>query len=339
MTGPDHMPDQINDADDVLTGGSHHSISTIESGARLDRLLADSLSAYSRSRMKSLIEDGRVTCAGETITDPSYRVKLGQIFAIFIPEAAPATPLPQAIPLTIVYEDEDLIVIDKTADMVVHPAPGHPDGTLVNALLAHCGGSLSGIGGVKRPGIVHRLDKDTSGLIVAAKNDAAHEGLSAQFEARTIERAYAALVWGVPRPAKGEIEGNIGRSRHNRQKMAVRREGGRTALTRYSVVKRFGTAASLVECRLATGRSHQIRVHLSYLGHPVIGDTVYGGGMTAARRRDVGTDTEQLVSDLNRQALHAKLLGFRHPGTGQQHHFESQIPYEINALICSLEKI
>ena len=339
MNGPDELPDILNDADGAQEHGTRHQVTASDPGGRLDRLLADGLPAYSRSRMKSLIEGGRVTCAGETITDPSYRVKHGQNFAIFIPEAAPATPLPQAIPLTIVHEDEDLIVIDKPADMVVHPAPGHPDGTLVNALLAHCGDSLSGIGGVKRPGIVHRLDKDTSGLIVVAKNDAAHEGLSAQFEARTIERAYAALVWGVPRPAKGEIEGNIGRSPHHRQKMTVRREGGRYALTRYAVVKRFGTVASLVECRLATGRTHQIRVHLSHKGHPVMGDTLYGGGMTAARRRDAGTEVEQLISSLERQALHAKLLGFRHPGTGKQHRFESNIPREINALICSLEKI
>jgi 23S rRNA pseudouridine1911/1915/1917 synthase len=311
----------------------------VDGGGRLDRLLADNLPGYSRTRMKSLIESGHVSSEAGTITDPSYRVKPGQNFAIFVPEAAPAIPVAQSIALTIIHEDEDLIVIEKPAHMVVHPAPGNADGTLVNALLAHCGESLSGIGGVRRPGIVHRLDKDTSGLIVAAKNDAAHEGLSAQFEARTIERAYAALVWGVPRPAKGEIEGNIGRSPHNRQKMTVRREGGRHALTRYAVVKRFGSVASLVECRLATGRTHQIRVHLAHIGHPVLGDMVYGGGMTAARRRDAGTEIEQMVVALNRQALHAKLLGFRHPRTGKEHRFESQIPSEIKQLICSLEKI
>lgn len=339
MTDPDRTTDRQDNTNVTEISGTHHLVSATDTGGRLDRLLADSLPAYSRSRMKSLIEDGRVSCAGATITDPSYRVKPGQNFAIFIPEAAPAAPLPQAIALTIVHEDEDLIVIDKPADMVVHPAPGNPDGTLVNALLAHCGDSLSGIGGIRRPGIVHRLDKDTSGLIVVAKNDAAHEGLSSQFEARTIERAYAAVVWGVPRPSKGEIEGNIGRSPHHRQKMTVRREGGRRALTRYAVIRRFGAVASLVECRLATGRTHQIRVHLAHIGHPVVGDTVYGGGMTAARRRDAGADVEQVVLALNRQALHAKLLGFRHPATGQQLHFESEIPHEINELIRSLERI
>lgn len=338
MNESDETPDDENRTNDEARG-THHAVAATVAGGRLDRLLADNLPTFSRSRMKSLIVDGRVTGDGGTITDPSYRVKPGQTFAIFVPEATPAVPLPQAIALTIVHEDEDLIVIDKPADMVVHPAPGNPDGTLVNALLAHCGESLSGIGGVRRPGIVHRLDKDTSGLIVAAKNDVAHEGLSVQFHDRTIERAYAALVWGVPRPSKGEIKGNIGRSKHHRQKMTVRREGGRHALTRYSVVKRFGSVASLVECRLATGRTHQIRVHLSHIGHPVIGDTVYGGGMTGARRRDAGADAEQNISTLNRQALHAKLLGFRHPNTGEQLRFESNIPREINELICSLENI
>jgi 23S rRNA pseudouridine1911/1915/1917 synthase len=293
----------------------------------------------SRSRIKALIEDGRVSRGGATITDPSYRVKPGQTFAIFIPEPAPASPLPQAAPLHIVYEDGDIIVIDKPAGMVVHPAPGNIEGTLVNALLAHCGESLSGIGGVRRPGIVHRLDKDTSGLIVAAKNDAAHESLSRQFEARTIERAYLALVWGVPAPPKGEIEGNIGRSPKNRKKMAVLRRGGKPALTRYSVVRRFGRAASLVECRLATGRTHQIRVHMAHIGHPVIGDATYGGGMTAARRHGAGRELEQHIARLGRQALHARLLGFNHPSSGDFIQFESNIPSDIKLLICELEKL
>jgi 23S rRNA pseudouridine1911/1915/1917 synthase len=241
--------------------------------------------------------------------------------------------------LKIVYEDGDLIVIDKPAGLVVHPAPGTAEGTLVNALLAHCGDSLSGIGGVRRPGIVHRLDKDTSGLIVAAKNDAAHEALSAQFAARTVSRAYLALVWGIPRPAEGEIAGNIGRSPLNRKKMAVRRAGGRAALTRYAVRRRFRDVASLVECRLATGRTHQIRVHLAHIGHPVIGDAAYGGGLTAARRRGAGDAVERLLTGLNRQALHAARLGFRHPRTAEGLEFTSELPLEIDDLINSLEKI
>lgn len=308
-------------------------------GARLDRFIADGLDGHSRTRIKALIEDGRVSCAGETITEPSYRVKPGQTFAIFVPEAATASPEPQAMALKVTYEDGDLIVIDKPAGLVVHPAPGNPSGTLVNALLAHCGDSLSGIGGVKRPGIVHRLDKDTSGLIIAAKNDRAHEGLSAQFEARTIERAYLALVWGIPRPGKGEIEGNIGRSHRNRKKMAVRHDGGKPALTRYRVLRRFGTVASLIECRLATGRTHQIRVHLAHIGHPVIGDSLYGGGATAARRRDAGPAVTDLVAQLNRQALHARLLGFVHPATGETHKFESDLPKELKELVNMLEFI
>ena len=339
MTDDRSDPDTGEKARNGAGPGTRHSVTAAAGGGRLDRLLADSIGGLSRSRIKALIEDGRVSCGGATITDPSLRVKPGQIFAIFVPEAAPASPLPQAVALTIVYEDGDLIVIDKPAGMVVHPAPGNAEGTLVNALLAHCGDSLSGVGGVRRPGIVHRLDKDTSGLIVAAKNDAAHESLSRQFEARTIERAYLALVWGVPSPPRGEIAGNIGRSPKNRKKMAVRRDGGKPALTRYAVLRRFGRAAGLVECRLATGRTHQIRVHMAHIGHPIIGDAAYGGGLTAARRHGVGASAEALIARLGRQALHAKLLGFRHPGTGEPVRFESNLPIEINELIVELERL
>ena len=317
--------------------GTTHRLTVTEAKSRLDRFLTDSLGDFSRSRLKALIEDGQVSCAGETITEPSYRVKPGQIFAIIIPEAKDAAPEPQAMDLKVEYEDEDLIVIDKPAGLVVHPAPGNYSGTLVNALLAHCGDSLSGIGGVKRPGIVHRLDKNTSGLLIAAKNDRAHEGLSTQFETRTIERAYLALIWGIPRPRKGDIEGNIGRSPRNRKKMAVRREGGKHALTHYEVIKRFGDFASLVECRLATGRTHQIRVHLAHLGHPVMGDNQYGGGTTTARRRAAGQQVCDFVERLNRQALHAKILGFEHPSTGATHRFETDLPGELKDLVRILE--
>ena len=319
--------------------GTAHAVAASDAGMRLDRLLAAALPQYSRSRLKALIEEGRVTSAGATIAEPSYRVKPGQRFDLFVPEALPATPQAQAIALAVVYEDAELIVVDKPAGMVVHPAPGSADRTLVNALIAHCGASLSGIGGVRRPGIVHRLDKDTSGLIVAAKTDAAHAALSAQFAARDIERAYAALVWGVPRPAHGAIEGNIGRSTRNRKKMAVLRTGGRAAVTHYRTERRYGTAASLLECRLATGRTHQIRVHLAHFGHPVIGDPAYGGGLSPARAKTAGPDAAEAVRRLGRQALHARTLGFRHPATGAPMRFSSPLPTDINELMACLERL
>jgi 23S rRNA pseudouridine1911/1915/1917 synthase len=218
-----------------------------EAGTRLDKWLSARLPDLSRTRIKALIEEGMVESAGQTISDASARVKPGQVVTVSVPPDAPAEPEPQDIALTVVYEDDDLIVIDKPAGLVVHPAPGSPDGTLVNALLAHCGESLSGIGGVRRPGIVHRIDKDTSGLMVAAKNDKAHASLSAQFAAHTLERAYKAVVWGLPHPREGEIEGNIGRSPQDRKKMAVVSSGGKHALTRYRVVRPYaGGTVSLV---------------------------------------------------------------------------------------------
>jgi 23S rRNA pseudouridine1911/1915/1917 synthase len=222
--------------------------------------------------------------------------------------------------------------------MVVHPAPGNPNRTLVNALIAHCGASLSGIGGVRRPGIVHRLDKDTSGLIVAAKCDAAHRGLVRQFAAREVERAYRALVWGTPLPRQGEVRGNIGRSPRNRKKMAVLGRGGRPALTRYRMLRAFADAASLLDCRLATGRTHQIRVHLAYLGHPVIGDKLYGRARTG-RRATLPEAARTVLSSFERQALHACLLGFRHPLSDQSLRFESELPFDINQLISMLETL
>ncbi len=329
MSEPDNNPAEIVEA----------AAADENQGERLDRFLTAAAPHLSRSRVKALVEAGRVSSGGRTITDPSYRVKQGESFHLSVPQAAPADPEPEAIPLTVIYEDNDLIVIDKPAGMVVHPAPGNAGGTLVNALLAHCGDSLSGIGGVRRPGIVHRIDKDTSGLVVAAKNDATHNGLAAQFKAHSIVRAYAALVWGVPRPGKGEIEGNIGRSQRDRKKMTVRRQGGKEALTRYAVEKRFDGAAALVECRLATGRTHQIRVHMAHLGHPLIGDPVYGGGLTAARRKSLPGDVLEVLRNFERQALHARLLGFTHPGSGEALKFESDIPNDINYLITILEKI
>ncbi|HEX9790923.1 MAG TPA: RluA family pseudouridine synthase [Kiloniellales bacterium] len=308
-------------------------------GERLDRLLAARLPELSRSRLKALIIAGQVTAAGQTIVEPSYRVKPGQTFAIIIPEVIPAHLEGQDIALDIVHEDADLLVLDKPAGLVVHPAPGNPDRTLVNALIAHCGPGLRGIGGVRRPGIVHRLDKDTSGLMVAAKTEAAHHELSRQFAAREIERAYLALVWGVPEPRSGEITGNIGRSPKNRKKMAVLRRGGKAAATRYRVLRTLaGGLVSLVECRLLSGRTHQIRVHLSEKGHPLLGDPLYGraGGSRAAR---LPAAAQAALASLGRQALHAKTLGFRHPVSAETFRFESDLPLDIKTLISTLETL
>jgi 23S rRNA pseudouridine1911/1915/1917 synthase len=253
------------------------------------------------------------------------------VFELAIPEAAPAKPQGQAIDLDVVYEDEDLIVIDKPAGMVVHPAPGNPEGTLVNALIAHCGESLSGIGGERRPGIVHRIDKETSGLLVAAKNDAAHQALSAAFAAHAIERAYLCLVWGVPSPGSGTITGNIGRDPKDRKRMAVVTRGGKPAHTDYRVLRSFGLGAALVECRLRTGRTHQIRVHMAKVGHPLIGDPTYGKA-TQARRARLAPAARAAAEHFPRQALHATLLGFQHPRTGEFLSWTSESPTDFKEL-------
>ena len=313
-----------------------------EAGLRLDRALQRRLPEFSRSRLKQLIIAGQVArvgdADGQASRDPAQRVHSGQNFVVFLPEADEPEPAPQPIPLTILFEDSDLIVIDKPAGLVVHPAPGNPEGTLVNALLAHCGASLSGIGGVRRPGIVHRLDKDTSGLLVAAKTEAAHQALSRDFALRRIERAYSAIVWGVPSPASGEIAGNIGRSPANRKKMAVVAESrGKPALTRYRVERAFADRAALLECRLLTGRTHQIRVHLAHIGHPLIGDPAYGSraGRAVARAGPVGAE----IAGFPRQALHARLLGFNHPITAQRLRFESPLPDDMTGLLKTLERL
>ena len=290
-------------------------------GERLDRFLARALAPLSRTQTKRLIEGGQVVVAGVAATDPAAKTRAGQSFSITLPEPVPDKPVPQAMALVIPYEDEHLLVVDKPAGLVVHPAPGNPDRTLVNALIAHCGDALAGIGGVKRPGIVHRLDKDTSGLMVVAKTELAHHALSADFAARRIERAYRAIVWGVP-PAEGEIAGAIGRNPHDRKRMALVARGGKAALTRYRRLAAYGTEAALLECRLATGRTHQIRVHLAALGYPLIGDPVYG------RKR-----AKKLLA---RQALHAWLLGFRHPASGEILRFTSDMPEDMRDLIAKL---
>jgi 23S rRNA pseudouridine1911/1915/1917 synthase len=308
-----------------------------DAGVRLDRFLAGALADLSRSRIKRLIQDNHVASGGATITDPSYRVKPDQRFEVTIPASRDLPLIPQSMDLTVVHEDADLLVIDKPAGLVVHPGPGRPDATLVNALLAHCGDSLSGIGGVKRPGIVHRLDKDTSGLIVVAKNDRAHQVLARQFAERSIDRTYCAVVWGLPMPPAGEIEGNIGRHPHHRKKMAVVAEGrGKPALTRYATERGFGTHAAVIRCKLATGRTHQIRVHLAHIGHPLIGDPVYGraGG---ARIRGLGPAAAAAAGAFSRQALHAVVIGFEHPVTGERLKFSSPLPHDMQRLLDALE--
>ncbi len=305
-----------------------------DAGGRLDRILAASLAALSRTRLQVLIADGAVTVDGVPRRDASYRPRAGARIAVTVPPARDPIPQPEALSLAILYEDPDLIVIEKPAGMVVHPAPGNPDRTLVNALLAHCGDALSGIGGVRRPGIVHRLDKDTSGVMIAAKTDRAHQGLAAQFAAHSIERAYRAVVHGVPAPARGVIDKPIGRSKTNRKRMAVSQSGGKPARTTYALTRVLANGiASIVNCHLGTGRTHQIRVHLASIGHPVIGDPVYG-----SKRRGTGRDRQgQPLFNLSRQALHAYLLGFEHPICKTWLQFESETPHDINKLINSIE--
>jgi 23S rRNA pseudouridine1911/1915/1917 synthase len=317
------------------------TVSGDQAGERLDRVLAAALDDLSRSRLKALIEEGQVSQDGKVVRSPSAKVGAGDAFEITIPAPVDAIPVGQDIPLDILYEDDDLIVLDKPAGMVVHPAPGNPDGTLVNALIYHCGDSLAGIGGVRRPGIVHRLDKDTSGVMVAAKTAVAHANLVEQFSARSVDRAYHAIVWGLPKPAAGEIEGAIGRHPKNRKKMAVRDTGGKHALTRYKTLKVYGDGlASLVECRLATGRTHQIRVHLSHRGNPLVGDPVYG---RSTGRRDavsaLDPDIKRQIGDFSRQALHARVLGFAHPTTGQHVDFKTELPDDMAHLKQILESL
>jgi 23S rRNA pseudouridine1911/1915/1917 synthase len=314
-----------------------------QSGTRLDRVLAEGLPALSRTRLKALILSGAVTAGGRAAFDPGYKVKAGEVLTVTVPPPEPAEPEGEAIPLSILYEDDALIVIDKPAGLVVHPAAGHQTGTLVNALIAHCGASLSGIGGVMRPGIVHRLDKDTSGVMVVAKTDRAHKSLSAQFadHGRTgeLQRGYLAFVWGVPDRPRGTIDAAVDRHPHSRDKMAVRK-GGREAITHWEVKARYAGAdgkgvASLIECRLETGRTHQIRVHLAHLGHPILGDTTYGTGYRT-KAALLPPRAREALAGLGRQALHAYLLAFEHPETGEVLRFTSELPGPLARLRDSL---
>jgi 23S rRNA pseudouridine1911/1915/1917 synthase len=307
------------------------------SGERLDRALAAALPDLTRSRVKALIESRRVALEdGRTIEEPSRKVKTGERFIVDIPEPEPAVPQPQAIDLDILYEDSDLLVLNKPAGLVVHPAPGNPDCTLVNALLAHCGDSLSGIGGVRRPGIVHRLDKDTSGVMVVAKNDRSHHALAKLFAAHDLTRIYRALVWGGPKAQKGTIEAAIGRHPVDRKRMAVRTTSGRMAVTEYWVERRFGPplapVASLLGAKLGTGRTHQVRVHLAHLGCPVVGDPVYG-------RKSRNASQPASLRGFGRQALHAAVLEFRHPRTGKEMRFATELPQDFRMLVAELNSV
>ena len=328
-----------------------------QAGVRLDRVLAAHIVELSRSRLKALIEAGLVAVDGRTIRDPSHRVNAGAALVLEVPPAEPAAPQPEAIPLDVVYEDDDIIVIDKPKNLVVHPAAGHWTGTLVNALIAHCGASLSGIGGERRPGIVHRLDKDTTGLMIVAKNDRAHRSLAAQFashgrDGAPFERGYLAFVWGAPDRPQGMIDRPIERSPRARDQMAVR-EGGREAVTHWQVLQRFvGSAevrrgagkrgksagkgeaaavASLLACRLETGRTHQIRVHLAAIGHPLMGDATYGAGFRT-KSALLPAKAQSALADLGRQALHAHILTVKHPSSGEILTFRSELPPDLARL-------
>ncbi len=305
-------------------------------GRRLDQVLADRLDGWSRARIQKLIGQGAVRRNGEVLASPSAKIRAGDRIEAEAPpvDATPMAGLARKMDLNVVYEDADVIVIDKPAGLAMHPAPGHADDTLVNGLLAHCGDTLSGIGGVQRPGIVHRIDKDTSGLVVVAKHDRAHQSLAAQFEAHAVERMYRALVWGTPAPTKGRIEGAIGRDPRNRKRMAVV-ASGKPAATNYAVVETFGFGAAMVECRLETGRTHQIRVHMAERGWPLIGDPVYGRA-TRARKAMLSPPALEAAMAFDRQALHAARLGFTHPTTAERLLFESALPDDLAALARAL---
>ena len=316
--------------EDEASGAVTVMVTVAEGGGRLDKALADAAPDLSRARIQALMTQGQVRLAGQPLTNLSARAAAGT-YELTLPPPTPAEPQPEDVPLTVLYEDAHLIVVDKPPGMAVHPAPGSETGTLVNALLHHCGASLSGIGGVARPGIVHRIDKDTSGIVVSAKSDAAHQGLSALFAAHDIDRVYVALVRGAPKPRSGTLETRIGRSSTDRKKMAVLKAGGREAITHYQTTTLFGTEdkplAALVACRLETGRTHQIRVHLAALGAPCLGDPVYGAGAPTQKVRDAMDE-----AGLARQALHASVLGFVHPVTGETLRFESPMPGDMARL-------
>ena len=315
-----------------MAGGTTNveiSLHASHAGWRLDRALAAAVPALSRERLKVLTKAGALTREGKAVRDPATKVKGDERFTLAIPDPEPAHNEPQEIPLPIVYEDEHLLVIDKPAGLVVHPAAGNRDGTLVNALLHHCAGSLSGIGGVARPGIVHRIDKDTSGLLVIAKHDKAHEGLAKQFADHSIDRRYLAILSGIPRQAEGTVDAPLARSPHNRKKIAIVKDGqGKRAVTHWKRLQILDDA-TLIECRLETGRTHQVRVHMASIGHPLVGDPVYGSGKSGHRKL-----LNQL--DFKRQALHAAHLGFIHPVTKGRLSFDSALPSDMQELFSAI---
>ena len=346
--------------DCIVTSGTsssagRHTVDEAGSGIRLDRFLASRIETLSRARLQDLIRGGQVTAQGRPVTDPSVKVREGQSFEVEVPAVEPYAAVGEPIALQVVYEDDSLIVIDKPAGLVVHPGAGNPDGTLVNALIAHCGTSLSGIGGVARPGIVHRLDKDTSGLMVAAKTDAAHRGLARQFadHGRTgdLRRQYIALVWGEPPAKAGRIETRIARHPASRIKMATVKSGGRIAITSYETLHTYRLppaspkgrgnnplALSVVRCSLETGRTHQVRVHMAHIGTPIAGDSVYGAGF-ASKAQALPPEAAGALKQMGRQALHAAILRFRHPVNGKALAFESDLPADIAKLCEALETL
>ncbi len=335
------IEDDIPEDEDFATTEAGGQVLTAEvtaedAGDRLDRVLAQAFPDLSRARLQALMAEGRLTSNGAVITDGKHKAKPGT-YSLTVPAPVEAKPQPQDIPLDVLFEDEHLIVVNKPSGMAAHPAPGTRDGTLVNALLFHCGDTLSGIGGVLRPGIVHRLDKDTSGVLVAAKSDAAHRGLSALFAKHDIDREYRAVVRGAPKHMSGTITTQIGRSHHDRKKMAVLRGGGREAITHYQLEEVFGDTkplAALLLCRLETGRTHQIRVHMAHMGFPCLGDPVYGSGAPAR-------EIQELIKELGfeRQALHAAILGFVHPITGAKLRFRAPLPDDMQELVDALREM
>ena len=340
MTPVNGLPDDEDaDVDAEADAGEARLITVApeDAGGRLDKVLADRAGVLSRGRIQALMAAGRISLGGRVLTDASAKAAAGD-YRLLVPAPVAAEPQPEAIPLTVLFEDAHLIVIDKPAGMAAHPGPGTPGGTLVNALLHHCAGSLSGVGGVARPGIVHRLDKDTSGVMVAAKTDAAHQGLSALFAAHDIDRLYIALTRGAPSPSKGTITTQLGRSQHDRKKMAILKTGGREATTHYHVDRTFGPqakpVAARVSCRLETGRTHQIRVHMASKGAPCLGDPTYGSGPPAPVVREA-----MAAAGLTRQALHAAVLGFVHPITGETLRFETPLPDDMQALEEALARL
>ena len=352
------MTEAGNMEDGDLHQGEVHEVLTgpDEAGERLDRALVQALAGrlpgLSRSRLQALIAAGAVSRNGRAVLDAGLRVKAGEAYAVAVPPPEPAEPEPQAMALAILYEDRDIIVIDKPKGLAVHPGPGHASGTLVNALIAHCGKSLSGIGGVRRPGIVHRLDKDTTGLLVVAKSDRAHQGLAAQFAAHgadgRLRRGYRAVAWGAPERPRGSIEAALARSTANRTRIAVVRAdsaGGRRAVTRYETLERFGQGsgmaagpvASLLRLVLETGRTHQVRVHLAHIGHPLLGDPTYGAGHKASAHK-LDREAREALAALGRQALHAAELAFVHPVSGRRLAFDSPLPPDMARLVAALRK-